>query len=52
MATVPMAAWGNDETQTLLKAKFRQGETVSKPILSLLEVMDNGAEFWLSKDSG
>ena len=51
MATIPMAAAMNDETQTLLKAKFRFGETVSKPILSLLEVMDNGAEFWLSRES-
>ena len=32
----------------LLKVNFRLGTTVSKPILSLLEIVDNGAEFWLS----
>ncbi len=51
MVAIPMAAAMSDETQTLLKAKFRLGETVSKPILSLPEAMDNGAGFWLSKES-
>ena len=48
VATVPMATTG--EQIELLKANFRLGATVSKPILSLLEVVDNGAEVWLSKD--
>lgn len=32
----------------LMNAKFRVGPTVSKPILSLLSMMDRGAELWLS----
>ena len=48
VATVPMTAQGERSTH-LLKANFRVGETVSKPILSLMEVIDNGAEVWLSK---
>ena len=47
VATVPMTT--TERLPTLLKANFRLGETVSKPILSLLEVIDNGAEVWLSK---
>jgi hypothetical protein len=43
-----MTAQGDQGTH-LLKANFRVGETVSKPILSLMEVIDNGAEVWLSK---
>ena len=35
--------------QHLLKASFRVGETVSKPILSLMEIIDNGAEVWLRR---
>jgi hypothetical protein len=47
VATVPMTTTG--EQASLLKANFRLGETVSKPILSLLEVIDNVAEVWFSK---
>ncbi|CAK0815286.1 unnamed protein product, partial [Prorocentrum cordatum] len=52
IATVPMAVTDECEQLKLLKADFRLGDTVSKPILSLLEVMDKGAEFWLSAKTG
>lgn len=48
VATVPMTTMGPHAT--LLKAAFRLGSSVSKPILSFLEVVDNGAEVWLSKN--
>ncbi|CAK0813201.1 unnamed protein product [Prorocentrum cordatum] len=52
IATVPMAVADDCEQPKLLKADFRLGDTVSKPILWLLEVMDKGAEFWLSAKTG
>ena len=52
IATVPMAVDDGNEQTKLMKANFRLGDTVSKPILSLLEVMDKGAEFWLSAKTG
>ncbi|CAK0875518.1 unnamed protein product, partial [Prorocentrum cordatum] len=52
IATVPMAVTDECEQLKLLKADFRLGDTVSKPILSLLEAMDKGAEFWLSAKTG
>ncbi|CAK0856887.1 unnamed protein product, partial [Prorocentrum cordatum] len=52
IATVPMAVADDCEQPRLLKADLRLGDTVSKPILSLLEVMDKGAEFWLSAKTG
>jgi len=35
-------------SQALMKAEFRLGESVSKPIISLMEIVDKGAEIWLS----
>ncbi|CAK0811260.1 unnamed protein product, partial [Prorocentrum cordatum] len=52
IATVPMAVVDDCEQPKLLKADFRLGDAVSKPILSLLEVMDKGAEFWLIAKTG
>ncbi|CAK0827956.1 unnamed protein product [Prorocentrum cordatum] len=52
IATVPMAVADDCEQPELLKADFRLGDAVSKPILSLLEVMGKGAEFWLSAKTG
>ena len=47
VATVPMTTTGDQAG--LLMAKFSLGETASKPIPSLMEIVDNGAEFWLRK---
>ena len=52
IATAPRAVDDEHNETKLLKANFRLGETVSKPILSPLEVMDKGAECWLSAKSG
>ena len=48
-AVVPMAASSGVGSAQLLKAMVRVGETVRKPILSLLTVMDGDTDFWLSK---
>ena len=48
-AVVPMAALALEGKPQLLKAKVRVGETLRKPILSLLSVMDGNTDFWLSK---
>ncbi|CAK0834427.1 unnamed protein product, partial [Prorocentrum cordatum] len=52
VATAPMAVDDDNEQTKLLKAGFRLGHTVSTPILSLLEEMDMGAEFWLGAKTG
>ncbi|CAK0880369.1 unnamed protein product, partial [Prorocentrum cordatum] len=52
VATVPMAVDYDDGQTKLLKADFGLGDTVSMPILSLLEVMDKVAEFWPSAKTG
>ncbi|CAK0848676.1 unnamed protein product, partial [Prorocentrum cordatum] len=52
IATMPMAVADDCEQPRLLKADFRLCDTASKPFFSLLEVMDKGAEFWLSAKMG
>ena len=51
VAKVPMVVHTEGGTQ-LLKASMRLGKTMSKPILSMLGVMDKGADFWLSSKTG
>ncbi|CAK0790328.1 unnamed protein product, partial [Prorocentrum cordatum] len=52
IASLPMAVDDDSDQTKLLKADFRLGDAVSKPIFPLLEVMDKGAEFWLGAMSG
>jgi hypothetical protein len=51
VAKVPMVVQTEGGAQ-LLKASMRLGKTMSKPILSMLGVMDKGADFWLSSKTG
>ena len=41
-----------EHKQQLFKAKVRIGEKVSKPILSLLEMVDKGHSIWLDREDG
>ena len=36
----------------LLEPTSREGPTIRKPIVSLMQMIDAGAEFWLSKTDG
>ena len=36
----------------LLEPSFREGPTITKPIMCLLQMVDAGAEFWLSSTEG
>jgi hypothetical protein len=50
-ARIPMVAATAGGTCSLLKATMRLGPTISKPILSMFQMIDHGAEFTL-KSSG
>ena len=47
----PMVALGKTKP-AMLEPNFREGPTMTKPIMSLMQMVDAGAEFWLSQADG